>query len=241
MQHRDWTDCLSLKILSPRQDREEVNWVQRTISTPGTINKIHSTWLQITYEKTGSRFQARFAVWEEQKDRTHHQCVPLLPCAAPCCQCTPFARLWRQAAALNCALLGLIACWKYWENSLNPNAEIKNRHLIEPFILTEHQLLKNLHSHLLLAVSFIPNRLIYSPKIGTSPYEALFNKGPDASRCCSPACWCWYLKPKELKHNYMEEGRSESCYYCLYSQSIHLICKIKHNFITMYHCRRHFI
>lgn len=105
-------------------------------------------------------------------------------------------------------------------------SKIPNAKLIEPLILTENQLPKNLHSHLLLAVSFIPNRLIYSPKIGTSPYEALFNKGPDASPLLLSRVLMLVYNTKGIEtkiHNYMEEGRSKPCYCCIYSQSIHLI------------------
>lgn len=116
---------------------------------------------------------------------------------------------------------------------LNPVAEIKNRHLIEPLvtILTENQLPKFLWGHLLLAVAFIFNRL-HHDKIHTSPYEALFGKVPDASRWRALGCKCWYLIPKDIRptklHPHMAEGRfigySENLYK-IWDPSRHQIIK----------------
>ena len=148
---------------------------------------IHSPGLQLTCEKTGSRFETRRVVWEEQISAPTS--TPTAAMRRPLLPVHPFVWLRGHTTALNRAFLDLLACWKRREKSWDPHApylnsiaKTENQHLIEPSItiLTENQLRKNLRSHLLLAVSFISN-LIHGNNIGTSTCEALSNKDPNAS------------------------------------------------------------
>ena len=63
--------CLFLGSSNSQWGREGVNWTQRTISTPVTVNKIHSPGLQLLCEKAGSCGKKRCVVWKEQRDHSY--------------------------------------------------------------------------------------------------------------------------------------------------------------------------
>ncbi|KAG0156199.1 hypothetical protein PDIDSM_3376 [Penicillium digitatum] len=78
-----------------------------------------------------------------------------------------------------------------YTKQLNGVAEIKNRHLVEPFaVMAEYQLPKYLWGLLLGGINYTMNRL-YASKIGMSPYEALFGKKPNLSNLRALGCQCW--------------------------------------------------
>ena len=89
-------ECLFLGSSSSRRGREGVNWTQRTISTPVTVNKIHSPGLQLTCEKSASRGKARCVVWEEQRDHCIYNQTKYLICNIKH-NLTTMYDFWRQS------------------------------------------------------------------------------------------------------------------------------------------------
>ncbi|KAI2837039.1 hypothetical protein CBS147343_10000 [Aspergillus niger] len=113
-----------------------------------------------------------------------------------------------------------------YRSNLNPIAEIKNRHLVEPCIsvMADNQLPRFLWDHIILAVNYIQNRLVHSA-IGKTPYEALYGVQPDISRWKALGCRCWHLTPKKTRdklEDHMQEGR-----FVGYSESVYKIYDIR--------------
>jgi hypothetical protein len=109
---------------------------------------------------------------------------------------------------------------------LNPIAEIKNRHIVEPTIsvMTENQLAKYLWDHIVLGIVYVYNHLLHD-SIGMTPYKALHGVKPDATKWRALGCKCWHFIPKKRCDKldpHMPEG-----HFIGYSENLYKIYDLK--------------